>query len=74
MTTPRLERKIAAKNVEIWDLWIEWADFNRLHKRIVEIDEAGIPPELEEEYCDMIPKYNELGVKFGFWTWEDLEQ
>ena len=73
MATPALELKIVAKDAEIWDMWIKWADFKRIQERITEINKAGIPAELEEEYCDMIPKYNELGVKFGFWTWEDCE-
>ena len=72
MATPALELKIVAKDAEIWDMWIKWADFKRIQERITEINKAGIPAELEEEYCDMIPKHNELGVKFGFWTQEDL--
>ena len=72
MATPALELKIVAKDAEIWDMWIKWADFKRIQERITEINKAGIPAELEEEYCDMIPTYYELGVKFGFWTQEDL--
>lgn len=72
MTTPALELKIAAKDAEIWDMWIKWADFKRIHERLNEITEAGIPAELEEEYGDMVPKYYELGVKVGLWTQEDL--
>ena len=74
METPQLKLKIKAKEAEMERMWRSWWDFKRLHERLIEIDEAGIPEELEEEWESNLHYYNILGIEFGFWTREQLEQ